>query len=154
MANDTSRFRTTKFWRTTNAIIAGFVKYGIGTSDLRLLTTRGSRSGFLHTTPISLLENDRGRFLVAPYGPVGWVRNIRQDGFATLRHGGWIELVSVVEVGPGRAAPILKEYLNHPRSAVVGPYFSAAPDASVDWFMDEAANHPVFEIVRSTTVRL
>ncbi|WP_026123135.1 nitroreductase/quinone reductase family protein [Nocardiopsis chromatogenes] len=154
MGNDTKQFRAGKMRRVFDATVSGLVKYGLGPSYTRLLTTRGRSTGFLRSTPIDLVENEQGRFLVAPYGEVGWVRNIRKDGFATLRRGGWIELVSVAEVDAGRAAPVLKEYLANPRVAVVGPYFRAAPDAPLEWFVDEAADHPVFEIVRSTTVRL
>ncbi|MBB4930885.1 deazaflavin-dependent oxidoreductase (nitroreductase family) [Lipingzhangella halophila] len=154
MGNDTQRFRMTKLRRTANAVVAGFIRYGIGPSELHLLTTRGSKSGFLRTTPVSLQEDDRGRFLVAPYGEVGWVRNIRKDGFATLRHGGWIEMISVREVAPERAAPVLREYLRHPRAAIVGRYFDTTPDEPVEAFAKETPTHPVFEIVRSTTIRL
>lgn len=154
MANGTGRFETTKLRRTVNSVVGGFVKYGIGTPDLHVLTTRGSTSGFLRTTPISLVENAEGRFLVAPYGPVSWVRNLRADGFGTLRRGGWIELISVIETGPERAAPVLREYLDHPRAAVVAAYFDVARDAPVEAFEKIAANHPVFEIVRSTMIRI
>ncbi|MFC7330320.1 nitroreductase/quinone reductase family protein [Marinactinospora rubrisoli] len=154
MAKQTKRFEMTQLRRTANAVIGGFLKFGLGPPELHLLTTRGSKSGFLRTTPVSLVDNDQGRFLVAPYGPVGWVRNIRKDGFATLRRGGWIELVSVTEVAPQRAAPVLREYLSHPRAAIVGAHFEVEPDAPVEAFAAIADAHPVFEIVRSTTVRL
>src|SRR5690606_2410157 len=107
MEHGTKRFTMTRARRVLNAVLGGAIAYGLGTRDLHLLTTRGARTGFLRTVPVSLVENTDGRFLVAPYGEVGWVRNIRKDGYATLRRGGWIELVSVVEVGPERAAPVL-----------------------------------------------
>ncbi|MBB5996791.1 nitroreductase/quinone reductase family protein [Streptomonospora salina] len=154
MPDEAGRFPRTRLGRTANAVIAGFIRYGISPGDMRLLTTRGHRSGFLRTTPVSLLENELGRFLVGAYGETGWVRNIRCDGFGTLRHGGWIELISVVETGPDRAAPVLKAYLDHPRARVVADRFTAAADAPVAAFEQDAATHPVFEIVRSTTVRL
>ncbi|MFW5417338.1 nitroreductase family deazaflavin-dependent oxidoreductase [Nocardiopsis sp. CNT-189] len=154
MGNEPKVFRAGRLRHTFDALVERLAKYGCVPSDVWVLTTRGRTSGLLRSTPINLLENEQGRFLVAPYGEVGWVRNIRKDGFATLRQGGWLELVSVVEVGPERAAPVLREYLQHPRVAVVGPYFQAAPDSPVEWFRDEAHRHPVFEIVRSTTVRI
>ncbi|MDA8371852.1 MAG: nitroreductase/quinone reductase family protein [Nocardiopsaceae bacterium] len=154
MGNDTNRFRMTKLRRTANAVIGGLTKYGIGPSKTRLLTTRGRKSGFLRTIPVNLVENEQGRFLVSPYGEVGWVRNIREDGFATLRRGGWIELISVVEVTAERAAPVLKAYLDAPHAVIVGSSFAAKPDSPIEAFIDEAAAHPVFEIVRSATIRL
>ncbi|GAB3447030.1 nitroreductase family deazaflavin-dependent oxidoreductase [Streptomonospora sediminis] len=154
MADEAGRFPRTRLWRTANTVIGEFIRYGISPDDVRLLTTRGSKSGFLRTTPVSLVENEQGRFLVGVYGESGWVRNIRRDGFATLRHGGWIELISVVEVGTERAAPVLKEYLDHPRAVLVADQFTAAADSPVEGFEQEVATHPVFEIIRSTTVRL
>ncbi|GAA3733979.1 nitroreductase family deazaflavin-dependent oxidoreductase [Spinactinospora alkalitolerans] len=144
----------TRLRRTANAVIGGFLKYGYGPPEMHLLTTRGAKSGFLRTTPVSLVENSRGRFLVAPYGPVGWVHNIRKDGFATLRRGGWIELISVQEVSSERAGPVLREYLDHPRAVVVGPHFDLGPDSSEADYVEAAGGHPVFEIVRSTMIRI
>ena len=154
MEHGTKRFRMTRVRRVLNAVIGWAVAYGLGTRDLHLLTTRGAKTGFLRTVPVSVVDNTDGRFLVAPYGEVGWVRNLRKEGYATLRRGGWIELISVEEVGPQRAAPVLRDYLNHPRAAVVGPYFRVGPDASLEEFEREAVHHPVFEIVRSTVVRI
>ncbi|MEV2274945.1 nitroreductase/quinone reductase family protein [Nocardiopsis sp. NPDC049922] len=155
MVNEpTKRFEMTRVRRTANAFVSGFVKYGVCPPDLHLLTTRGRTSGFLRTTPVSVLDSDRGRYLVAPYGAVDWVRNLRKDGFATLRQGGWIELAIVRELDAEEAAPVLREYLDHPRAFVVGPYFEAPPEAPDEDFAAEAHRHPVFEIVRSTTIRI
>jgi hypothetical protein len=52
----------------------------------------------------------RGR-IVAPYGEVGWVRNARAAGQVTLRRGRRSEAVSIIEVSPENAAPVLKKYL-------------------------------------------
>ncbi|GAB3491439.1 nitroreductase/quinone reductase family protein [Nocardiopsis coralliicola] len=154
MGNDTKRFRAGKVRRTADAIVERLAKYGCVPSDVWVLTTRGRNSGFLRPTPVILEENAWGRYLVAPYGEVGWVRDIRKDGYATLRRGGWIELVSVVEAGAAQAAPVLKQYLSRPWSPLVAPYFSVSADDPEECFADEASAHPVFQIVRSTTVRL
>ena len=60
-----------------------------------------------------LVEQDVGRFLVAPYGVVQWVRNIRAAGTATLACGRRSETISVTKQPAQEAAPILKEYLLH-----------------------------------------
>jgi hypothetical protein len=149
------RYRVTRAKRTANAVIGELVSFGLGPRGTHLLTTRGNRTGFLRTTPVDLVEDEAGRFLVAPYGAVGWVRNIRTDGFATLRRGGWIEMASVEEIGPERAARVLRAYLSdRVRAAMVGQQFAVAPDAPLEDFARIAPNHPVFAIVRSTTVRI
>ena len=148
------RFEVTRARRVLNAALGGFVKYGVCPPDTYLLTTRGRKTGFLRTVPINLVDNSEGRFLVAPYGEVDWVRNIRADGFATLRKGGWVELVSVRELDAAQAAPVLREYMDHPRALVVAPYFDVPPEAPAEAFEAEAHRHPVFEVVRSTTIRI
>ncbi len=155
MVNEpTKRFEATRLRRVADAVVSGFVKYGVCPPEMHLLTTRGRRSGFLRTTPVSVLDGENGRYLVSPYGEVNWVRNLRKDGFATLRRGGWIELVSVREAAPEEAGPALREYLDHGRAAIVAPYFDAPPEAPAEAFVAEADRHPVFRIVRSTTIRI
>ncbi|WP_394356451.1 nitroreductase/quinone reductase family protein [Spiractinospora alimapuensis] len=151
---DRKRNRAARAWRTVNAVVSGMVGFGLGPPSTHLLTTRGNQSGFLRTTPVDLVEGPQGRFLVAPYGPVGWVRNIRTDGFATLRRGGWIELITVREVEPERAAPVLRDYVSGARALVVGRAFGLSADSPLEDFAARASKHPVFEIVRSTTVRI
>lgn len=63
--------------RTVNAIMAPLVRLGIGGRSTYLLTTTGRKTGQPRTTPVILVENDAERWLVAPYGPVAWVYNVR-----------------------------------------------------------------------------
>ena|ERR1700682_4178603 len=114
----------------------------MGTTSL--LTVRGRKSGQPHTVPVTLVEQDGHRFLVAPYGVVQWVRNIRAAGTATLTRGRRSEVISVTELPAQEAAPVLKQYLLQVR--VVRPYFDVAKDASLEAFELEAPRHPVFQI--------
>lgn len=110
-----------------------------------LLTTRGRMSGRLHTTPVSLVIDNGQRWLVAPYGEVGWVHNIRANGEATLHRGRSVERVRAEEVEADIAASVLKRYLQ--RERIVRPYFDATPDADLAAFRAEAGRHPVFALV-------
>ena len=47
------------------------------------------------------------RWLVAPYGEVGWVRNARP----ALTRGRRVETVAIRELRPTEAAPVLKRYV-------------------------------------------
>jgi deazaflavin-dependent oxidoreductase (nitroreductase family) len=125
-------------------MVAGLIRLGLGPRSTYLLTVVGRRTGQPRTTPVSLVENPTGRWLVAPYGAVGWVHNTRAAGQVTLRRGGRGETVQVVEVGADEAAPVLKEYLT--KVAIVRPYFDASPAAGLDAFAAEATRHPVFRI--------
>jgi deazaflavin-dependent oxidoreductase (nitroreductase family) len=131
--------------RAGNRFMGTLLRLGIGPKPMRLLTTIGRSSGLPRTTPVTLVEGDDGRWLVAPYGPVNWVHNARAAGQVTLRRGQKVETVKVEEATPEQAAPILKRYLTSYR--IVRPYFDVTPDSPLEAFAAEAARHPVFRIV-------
>jgi deazaflavin-dependent oxidoreductase (nitroreductase family) len=58
-----------------------------GIGPAHLLTTRGRKTGRARTTPVILVQQDKQRWLVAPYGAVSWVLNARAAGRVTLRRG-------------------------------------------------------------------
>ncbi len=110
----------------------------------QLLTTTGRKSGQPRTTPVTLVEADGRRWLVAPYGAVGWVHNLRATGRATLTRGERVEEITVREIAADEAAPVLKRYLRS--NSVVRPFFDVRPESSLDEFAAEAHRHPVFLI--------
>ncbi|GAB2840609.1 nitroreductase family deazaflavin-dependent oxidoreductase [Actinoallomurus bryophytorum] len=141
-------YRSTFFWRLRDRIITFMLTREMGPPGLYLLTVPGRRTGILRTTPVAPLEDDDGRWLVAPYGPDGWARNARAAGRVTLRRGSTTESLVVTELPAVEAAPILKRYLaEHPRT--VGAYFDVDKDASLEEFAAEAARHPVFRLQAS-----
>jgi hypothetical protein len=92
-----------------------------------------------------LVDDGRHRWLVAPYGEVGWVRNARAAGEVTLRRGRRAETVAIVEVVPAEAAPVLKRYVSE--VPITRPYFDVTPASDLAAFAAEAARHPVFRLV-------
>lgn len=130
--------------RGFNAMYGWLLRRGVKLGPSYLLTVPGRKTGKPRTTPVTLVENDSGRWLVAPYGPVNWVRNVRAAGTVTLSRGRHREQLRAVEVGPDEAAPVLKEYLRH--VLVVRPYFDVRPDSPLVDFVTEAPEHPVFRL--------
>ena len=92
--------------RLVNRLLRALLRVGLGPRRTYLLTVRGRRSGLLRSTPVTLMEEAGQRWLVAPYGEVGWVRNARAVGQVTLNRGGWSETVRVSELGPDESAPL------------------------------------------------
>ncbi len=127
------------------ALLTALLHAGIKLGTTSLLTVRGRKSGQPHTVLVVLVEQDGERWLVAPYGVVQWVRNIRAAGTATLTRGRHSEAISVTELEAKEAAPILKQYLSHV-SGGVRSYFDATKDSPLEAFEREAARHPVFQI--------
>ncbi|WP_150241261.1 nitroreductase family deazaflavin-dependent oxidoreductase [Nocardiopsis quinghaiensis] len=110
-----------------------------------LLTTRGRRTGRVRSNPVTLVEQDGRRWLVAPYGSVAWVHNARAAGRVRLsrrRHTGFYELR---EIAFDQAGPILKQYVRI--APATRSYFRAGKDSPVEDFTAEAEHHPVFELV-------
>ena len=127
------------------ALLTILLRAGVKMGTTSLLTVRGRKSGQPHTVVVVLVERDGERWLVAPYGVVQWVRNIRVAGTATLTRGRRPETISVTELPAQEAAPILKEYLLHV-SGGVRSYFDAKRDSPLEAFEREASHHPVFHM--------
>ncbi len=136
-------YRLTRARRLINVVIERLALLGLGGRHTYLLTVHGRTTGRPHSTPVTLVENG-GRWLVAPYGEVGWVRNARASGTVTLRRGRRSETVRIEQVGPAEAAPVLREYIR--RVAVTRPFFDAGVDSPLETFEAEASRHPVFRI--------
>jgi deazaflavin-dependent oxidoreductase (nitroreductase family) len=110
-----------------------------------VLTTVGRRTGKERRNPVTVVELDGKRWLVAPYGVVPWVLNARASGEVRLTRRLTTTRFTVREVGPEEAGPVLKEYITV--ASVPRPYFVATVDDPADVFAREAERHPVFELV-------
>ncbi len=132
--------------RMATALTRMLLHAGVKIGTMSLLTVRGRKSGQPHTVLVLLVEQDAERFLVAPYGVVQWVRNLRAAGTATLTRGHRSETISVTELEAKEAAPVLKQYLLLPVSAEVRSCFDVTKDSPLEAFEREAARHPVFQI--------
>lgn len=129
--------------RVVNGVVKGVLRVGVAGGHTYLLSVSGRRTGKTYSTPVILIENGE-RWLVAPYGEVSWVRNVRAAGRATLSRGRRREQIKVSEVGPQEAAPVLREYLRQVK--VVRRFFDVSPDSPLEAFVAEAGRHPVFRI--------
>ena len=130
--------------RLVNAVIGPLTRVGLAGRHTYILTVRGRKTGNAYSTPVILIE-DGGRWLVAPYGEVGWVRNARAAAEVEISRAGRSETLRIEEVAPEQAAPVLKQYLES--VAVVRPFFDVTPDSSLDEFVTEASRHPVFRLI-------
>ncbi|HKD77812.1 MAG TPA: nitroreductase/quinone reductase family protein, partial [Ktedonobacterales bacterium] len=70
-------YRVTAFVRFNNAVTTSLMRLGIPIGGFALITVRGRKSGKPITTPIALFLRDGNRYLIASYGLVNWVRNLR-----------------------------------------------------------------------------
>jgi deazaflavin-dependent oxidoreductase (nitroreductase family) len=138
------RYELTGSRKAFNSFISLLVGLGIPMRNTFLLTTTGRKSGRPHTTPVTLVVDGGRRWLVSPYGEVGWVHNVRATRRAQLRLGRKTEEVRLTEIPPNEAAPSLKKYLE--RNPVTAPFFDATAKDPPERFVAEASRHPVFAI--------
>lgn len=137
-------YRLSLWRRAANVLVTALLRWGVGPPRTYLLTVPGRRTGLPRSTPVTLVEERGGRWLVAPYGEVAWVKNARAAGRITLSRGKWQETMTTIEVGLDEAAPVLKSYVRD--VPITRPFFAARPDADLAAFKDEALRHPVFRI--------
>ena len=135
-----------KWWfRLENRILKLVLRTGLKLGTTYILSVKGRNTGGLHSTPVVIVEMNGERYLVAPYGPVNWVRNARAAGAVTLSRGGNSEALHIEELEPEESAPVLKEYVAI--APATRSCFAVGPDSPVRDFVDEAPRHPVFRLV-------
>lgn len=142
------RFEMSPMMRIGTDIIMKLLYAGMPMGPLKLLAVRGRKSGKLYTTPVALVIKGDERWIVAAFGEVGWVKNLRASAEAQLIRGNRSENIHVSELSHAESAPILKTFLR--RFGIVPfipPYFETTTKSSLAEFEVEAQNHPVFKIV-------
>lgn len=137
-------FRYTLDRRVVNSILVGLLRLGIAPRNYSLLTVVGRRTGRPRTLPVTILHEGPQRWLVAPYGPVDWVKNARAAGTVRLSCGKVSSRYAIRELPPLEAAPVLRTYLR--MFPITRPYFGIPPEAPIDEFAKEAMTRPVFEL--------
>ncbi|MEV6826186.1 nitroreductase family deazaflavin-dependent oxidoreductase [Amycolatopsis sp. NPDC051102] len=135
--------------RTVNVLVKALLARGIPAAGSTgfLLTTRGRKSGADRTTPVNVVEVGGERWLVSPYGRVGWVHNLRADPTARLWRGDTRETWEVEEADAATAGPVLRAYVR--KLPVTAPFFDAKVSDPAEAFAAEADRHPVFRLARS-----
>ena len=131
--------------RAVNGLFTVLIRNGIGGRNNYLLSTTGRKTGRKRTTPVTLIENPGERWLVSPYGNVGWVYNVRDQSEVSLSRAGRSESLRAEEAGPEAAGRILKQYVC--TVPVTAPFFDAKFADPVEQFAQEANRHPVFRLI-------
>jgi deazaflavin-dependent oxidoreductase (nitroreductase family) len=139
------------FVRLGNIFTTRLLRAGLKPGNMALLTVRGRKSGLPRVTPVSLGEYNGQRWLIAAFGEVDWVRNLRAAGEASLKRGRHPEHIFVKELSAEEAAPILKQSLARAPGFLL-KNFDAKPESPLKDFEREALNHPVF-LVQSAVER-
>jgi len=84
---------------------------GVPMGPNALITVRGRRSGLPRTTPVTVIECSGRRWVLAPFGEVNWVRNLRAAGSATITQRRRSEQVIAVELATDEAIVFFRDVL-------------------------------------------
>lgn len=138
-------FKMSRAMRYGTVILRALIRAGFPLGNLRLLRHHGRKTGTEYTTPVALVVDGDTEWLVAAFGEVQWVKNIRAAGKAELQRGGKVKTVQFVELDAAESAPILKQFLkSYGLVPFIPPYFNVTADSPLAEFEQEAHHHPVF----------
>jgi deazaflavin-dependent oxidoreductase (nitroreductase family) len=152
-------YRVGLFVRANNAVMRSLIRAGVRIGTFAVLRVPGRKTGRPVDVPLVVFSHDGNRYLVASYGIVHWVRNIRAaDGRAQLRRGRAVEQITATELPPDQAGLVLRSsLLNGPpgiprpivrifRRFFVLPYLDVEMNSPDDDFVRSAVGHPVFRV--------
>ena len=129
-----------------NPAIELATKMGLSMRGSRVLAVQGRKSGKWYTTPVNPLAFEGERYLVAPRGETGWVKNIRVSKTGILRLGRKSEPIAVEEVADEQKLPILREYLKH-WAMETASMFGLPKEPTDEQIAAIVSRHPVFRII-------
>ncbi len=150
-------YRVNTFVRINNTMMSSLLRLGIKMWSFSLLTVRGRKSGKPIVTPLAVFVQDQQRYLIATYGIVNWVHNLRAaGGEATLIQGRHSEKIQAIELSPEAAALVFRNALRSGppgvpavvfrvyRTLQVLPYLDVTEHSSLEECEREVLTHPVF----------
>ena len=106
------KFKVDTTRHIADGLTKAFIALKLAPKGYYVLTTIGRKTGEKRTTPVVLIEEDGHRWLVAPFGPVGWVHNARAAGKVTLARKGITETLAIRELSDDRSRAGLAEVCN------------------------------------------
>ena len=139
--------------RIFNKVFGALVGLGLAPRYNYLVQVRGRKSGRVYSTPISILERQGRRFLVAPRGRTQWVRNAEAAGQVVLKRGSSRQTSRIRAVPNAEKPEILKAYLDRYKLAVQR-FFPVPVGSDAQAFRDIADRYPVFEVLPSSDTPL
>jgi hypothetical protein len=137
-----------RWLKPLNAVLLAARRFGLGwTRELPVLTLPGRRTGKLRRTPVSVLDLDGHRYLLAGFPGADWAANARAADTGTLTIGRREERVRLVELSPADAVPILRAWpVRIPQGAKIMRDAGVVADLEPDTFAALAGRCAAFRI--------
>ncbi len=107
----TEKIRPPRWLKPMNLVLLAARRLHLGPArELPVLTLTGRRTGKPRHTPVSVLDLDGHRYLLAGFPGADWAANARAAGTGTLVIGRRHEQVRLVELSPAHAVPVLRAW--------------------------------------------
>jgi deazaflavin-dependent oxidoreductase (nitroreductase family) len=145
--------------RVLNPITTTLMRLGLRPDPrMALLTIRGRKTGHDRTVPMGVFDRDGRKYIVAAFGEVNWVLNLRAAGAATITQGKRTARYAAEQVHGDEAALALRDCLAaYLPSPLAGPMLrqriAITADASLEVLAVEAQRTPVFRLTELRAVR-
>lgn len=124
-----------------NRLTTWLSRIGVGRS-VELITT-GRKSGQQRRVPVSPITIDGVEYIVAPYGSVSWVENVRANPEVVIRKGSRRRSARLVDVTP-EAAHVVAAYYD--REAFPRQYMDIPEKPTSEDFEEASGAFPVFRV--------
>jgi deazaflavin-dependent oxidoreductase (nitroreductase family) len=104
------RIRAPWWMKPANEVYKVLLRRGVtfGKEHPVVLTVPGRKSGQPRSTPVTPMNVDGQRFVVATFPAADWVANVRATDSVTLADRRRTQQVRMVELEPEQAAPVLR----------------------------------------------
>jgi deazaflavin-dependent oxidoreductase (nitroreductase family) len=141
--------------RVLNPITKTLMRLGLRPDPrMGLLTIRGRKTGRERTVPIGVFDRDGRSYIVAAFGDVNWVLNLRAAGVATIAQGRRKASYVAEQVQGEEAALVLRDCLAaYLPSPLAGPMLrqriAIDADAPLDLLAVEARRTAVFRLTET-----
>ena len=145
--------------KVLNPITTTLMRLGVRPDPrMALLTIRGRNTGRDRTVPMGVFARDGRKYIVAAFGEVNWVLNLRAAGAATITQGKRTARYAAEQVQGEEAALVLRDCLAaYLPSPLAGPMLrqriAVNADAPLDVLAVEARRTPVFRLTEMSAVR-
>src|ERR671928_1002506 len=145
--------------KVLNPITTTLMRLGVRPDPrMALLTIRGRKTGRERTVPVGVFDRDGRRYIVAAFGEVNWVLNLRAAGAATITQGRRKARYAAEQVQGEEAAVVLRDCLAaYLPSPLAGPMLrqriAVTADAPLDVLAVEARRTPVFRLTELSAAR-
>ena len=104
--------RAPRWLKPINKVYMVLIRRGVyfGAEQPLVLTAPGRKTGKPRSTPVTPMEIDGQRYIVAVFPGADWVANVRAAAQVTLTDKGHTEHVELVELPVIEARPVLRQF--------------------------------------------